>query len=47
VCPDHEQFEELQARLQEAFEEHLRGSVEDEDDKLYTNDKIIEEWDNQ
>ena len=47
VCPDHEQFEELQARLQEAFEEHLRGSVEDEDDKLYTNAKIIEEWDNQ
>jgi predicted RNase H-like HicB family nuclease len=45
VCPDHEQYEEVQARLQEAFEQHLRGYVHEEEVK--TNAQAIEEWDNQ
>ena len=45
VCPDHEQYEEVQARLQEAFEQHLRCYVHEEEVK--TNAQAIEEWDNQ
>ncbi len=44
VCPDHEEYEELQNRLQEAFEQHLRGLSKPE---VNNNAAEIEEWDNQ
>lgn len=48
VCPDHEEYEEVQARLQEAFEQHLRGIVtEQQVQQVQNNASEIEEWDNQ
>jgi len=45
VCPDHEEYEEVQARLQETFEQHLRGIVTEQETQENASD--IEEWDNQ